>query len=198
MKLIINEDIVKAKGMDTPSLLLCMLLKTGVDLVSLIEECLKRHIIYKDANNSIHVVSNYSDLVEDILMSGNKDLPKGNRIEKLADKMRELFPKQKKEGTASTYFRGNNYEITHRLKKFFIFFGNKYSDEQILEATKKYVDSFHGDYTYMRVLKYFIWKSEAKKMPDSDISVELISDLATMLENEGATTSASYTNSSIV
>ena len=36
----------------------------------------------------------------------------------------------------------------------------EYSDEQIIQATKAYVDSFNGNYTYMQLLKYFIWKNK--------------------------------------
>ena len=37
-------------------------------------------------------------------------------------------------------------------------FGDKYSDEDIIEATKRYINSFNGDYRFMQLLKYFILK----------------------------------------
>ena len=36
----------------------------------------------------------------------------------------------------------------------------EYTDEQVIEATKAYVASFNGNYTYMQLLKYFIWKNK--------------------------------------
>lgn len=100
----------------------------------------------------------------------------------LAPKLIEIFPKGKK--TDNIYFRSNRLEVTNKLKKFFSYFGDEYSDEDIIEATKNYVNSFNGNYSYMRVLKYFIWKNVVKAGEDSS-RIEEISDLATWLENKG-------------
>ena len=64
-------------------------------------------------------------------------------------------------------------------------YGNKYSDEQIIHAAKKYVESFNGQYTYMRALKYFIWKDEKKMGSDGRKYIEEVSDLASYIENAG-------------
>ena len=97
--------------------------------------------------------------------------------------MKELFPKGKKEGT-QVYWRGNKRELT-RLKKFFKLYGSNYSKEQILKATKDYVESFNGLYNNMRVLKYFIWKDMRKTMEDGTVQVVEVSELADHLENVG-------------
>ena len=47
-----------------------------------------------------------------------------------------------------------------RLSKFFLKYGNNHTDEEIINATKRYVDSFNGNYQYMQLLKYFIWKNK--------------------------------------
>ena len=59
-----------------------------------------------------------------------------------------------------------------------------YTDEQILQATQKYVDSFNGNYTFMRVLKYFIIK-DVRKQGEEVNYVEQVSELASYLENAG-------------
>ena len=46
------------------------------------------------------------------------------------------------------------------------------------------MQSFNGDYRYMRLLKYFIWKNDKVKT-DSGVSIEQVSDLASYIENEG-------------
>jgi hypothetical protein len=46
-----------------------------------------------------------------------------------------------------------------KLKKFFVSYGD-YPDEEILDATKRYVASFRGNYQYLKLLKYFISKNE--------------------------------------
>ena len=75
-------------------------------------------------------------------------------------------------------------EVSNKLKRFFVYFGETYSDSQIISATKRYVQSFNGDYRYMRLLKYFIWKNDKVKT-DSGVSIEQVSDLASYIENEG-------------
>ena len=100
----------------------------------------------------------------------------------LAPKLIEIFPKGKK--TETIYCRSNRLEVTNKLKKFFSYFGDEYSDEDIIKATENYVKSFNGNYSYMRVLKYFIWKNVVKEGEDS-ARIEEISDLATWLENKG-------------
>ena len=49
-----------------------------------------------------------------------------------------------------------------------------YTEEQIIKAAKKYVESFNGDYRYMKLLKYFIFKEEIESST---------SDLLTYIEN---------------
>ena len=98
--------------------------------------------------------------------------------------MRELFPKGMKVGNSA--WRGNVRELKLRMQKFFKMYGN-YDDEAILEATKRYVESFNGDYTYMRILKYFILKSELKQHEGENgetvQQVEDVSMLANVLDN---------------
>ena len=81
----------------------------------------------------------------------------------------------------SYYYRCNKAEVVKKLKKFFEFFGN-YSDEDILDATKRYVASFRGDYKRLRLIKYFILKDAVKETEDGN-HVEQISDLLTFVEN---------------
>ena len=94
-----------------------------------------------------------------------------------------IFPQGKKEGTPY-YWKCNPKEVSNKLKRFFVYFGETYSDSQIISATKRYVQSFNGDYRYMRLLKYFIWKNDKVKT-DSGVSIEQVSDLASYIENEG-------------
>ena len=110
------------------------------------------------------------------------------RFEALATKVQECFPKQKMmyaNGTASPfYFRCNKTEIKNKLKKFLTIYG-EVSDEDIIDATKRYVASYAPkSYRGMRLAKYFIMKDDRKLMADDEVHVEEISDLATFLENK--------------
>lgn len=105
---------------------------------------------------------------------------KEDGIKELADKLRSIYPEGKKAGT-SYYYRCNRADIVRKLKSFFRRYG-EYTPEQIIEATQRYVDSFNGNYTYLRLLKYFIWKDENK-----DGEVLSISQLADWIENKNET-----------
>lgn len=102
---------------------------------------------------------------------------KEDSIKELADKLRSIYPEGKMAGT-SYYYRCNRADIVRKLKSFFRRYG-EYTPEQIIEATQRYVNSFNGNYTYLRLLKYFIWKDENK-----DGEVLSISQLADWIENK--------------
>lgn len=123
------------------------------------------------------------------LLNDTKRFPSSDaRIERLAERLMEVFPKGKKEGTPY-YWKGNKKEIKDKLKKFFVYFGNSYTDDQIVQAARMYVASFNGDYRFMRLLKYFIWKNDIKRDAES-ASVEQVSELASYIENSGQESSS--------
>ena len=100
-------------------------------------------------------------------------------IEELADKLREIYPNGKIFNT-NYYYRCNRQDIINKLKTFFKMYGTKYTDEQIINATQKYINSFNGNYAYLKLLKYFIWKDERLKGE----SVQSL--LADFIENESS------------
>lgn len=86
---------------------------------------------------------------------------KEDRFEVLANKLRELFPTGRKDGT-QLQWRDSTKVIAQRLKAFIKRFNENFTDEEILDATKRYVESFNGSYRFMQVLKYFIMKSSVE------------------------------------
>lgn len=97
-------------------------------------------------------------IAESIPMSSREE----DVIQSLAQQMAELFPKGRK-GDTNKYWRGNSNIVKQKLKVFFKKYG-KYSQEEILKATKKYIDSFNGNYTLMRILPYFIEKNNESEL----------------------------------
>lgn len=183
MNYIINEDICKKKGMDLPSLLAVLLVKTGINISELFNDLVERQVLVKDMfSGGFFVTQRWDSVCSDILLSADKSVPSDERLASLVDRLMEIFPKGKKEGTA-LYWRNNRKDNILRLKKFFKLYGNKYSDEQIVKAAESYVNSFNGQYAYMRTLKYFIWKDERKINSDGVGYIEEVSDLASYIEN---------------
>ena len=92
----------------------------------------------------------------------------------------KINPKGKKDGT-NYYWADGVALIMRRLKLFFKKYGNTYTDEQIIKAASKYVEGFNGNYTYMRLLKYFIFKEKVGAAGE----VEGESELINYIENAG-------------
>lgn len=117
-------------------------------------------------------------LADELIADSEENIvAKEDNIKELADKLRSIYPEGKMVGT-SYYYRCNRADIVRKLKSFFRRYG-EYTSEQIIEATQRYVNSFNGNYTYLRLLKYFIWKDENK-----DGEVLSISQLADWIENK--------------
>ena len=102
-------------------------------------------------------------MIDSVILDSSKEQEPQNRLVSLAERLRVIFPKGKKAGTNYYWAEGVDL-IVRRLKLFFKKYGNKFTDEQIIQAAEKYVQSFNGDYTYMRLLKYFIFKEEDSEL----------------------------------
>lgn len=104
--------------------------------------------------------------IEKILIESDLEMKSKSKAvrdyDTLANKMREVYPSGKKAGTAYQWKDSTNI-ISLRLKaldKKYTGCLDKYTDEQIVQATRNYVNSFNGSYTYMQLLKYFIMKND--------------------------------------
>lgn len=183
MTFTIDEDVCKKNGTNVAELLVLLLVKLGADIPAIVQDLLeKKHIVKDDLFGQLLITQHWSDVASTILLDSDKDRVPEDRIEQLALSLMKIFPKEKKAGTCH-YFRGNRKDNILKLKKFFKLYGNKYTDEQIIEATKKYVASFNGNYAYMRILKYFIWKDQRKVDEEGKGYIEETSDLASYIDN---------------
>lgn len=181
MKITIDEDVCRKNGLELSDLFAILYVRCTDD-VEKHKEYIANNEIIVNRDNQYFIDAAYSELVDSILLTSDKSIPEKLDCEKLAIDMRQLFPKGIK--TGSSAWRGNLREITLRLQKFFKLYGSDWTEEQILAATKRYIDSFNGDTKFMRILKYFILKSEKKFNEEGKFVVEEVSELATWLEND--------------
>ena len=185
MKITIDEDACKKVKLSLPEVLMITLVKTGVNIETLLKQMKEKQILVEEhtlLGTNLLVTQRWSDLSDKALLSADKSVPDNKRLENLAKSIMEVFPAGKKEGT-SQYWKGNLRDNTLRLAKFFKLYGDKYTDEQMIEAAKNYVSSHNGKYQYMRVLKYFIWKDTRKVNSEGEGYIEEVSDLAAFIEN---------------
>lgn len=144
------------------------------------------YIEYKGIDSSGYLISpkiteEGVHLLTDIFVNTNMSLADVRRYETIAIKMRELFPKGKKEGTTQMW-RDSAPIIARRLKLLFKKYDKLFTEKEILDATRRYVESFNGNYQYMQLLKYFISK---QKIEDGCVVEE--SQLLSYLTNEDQT-----------
>ena len=185
MKITIDENACKKVKLSLPEVLMITLVKTGVNIETLLKQMKEKQILVEEhtlLGTNLLVTQRWSDLSDKALLSADKSVPDNKRLENLAKSLMEVFPAGKKEGT-SQYWKGNLRDNTLRLAKFFKLYGDKYTDEQMIEAAKNYVSSHNGKYQYMRVLKYFIWKDTKKVNSEGEGYIEEVSDLAAFIEN---------------
>lgn len=177
-KVSINKDVLEKNNLSMDEFLVLLLTynKANIQEVkqSLVEKGLADFSVYDD---ELVISSTTKDLITSITIDSDvKVISKDKEFKELADKLKELFPKGKKSGT--TYmWRDSTAVIARKLKTLVVKYDYQFTEEQAIKATKAYVESFNGDYTYMQLLKYFILKS----LPDGEIK----SDFMSYIENEG-------------
>lgn len=86
---------------------------------------------------------------------------KSDNIIEFAEKFKELFPKGVKSGGYPV--RSSTADIADKLRKFFK--KHKYTQEQVLEATKRYVERKGSEgYSFMQTAVYFIEKNGSSNL----------------------------------
>ena len=160
-KVLENTTTYDGQKLDVNELLVCMIIMMNENPTDVVQRLLNRGVLLKeDTTNKLHVFRKYAGLVDSILLQSDKSVPKLSSIEELTLKLQELFPKERKpdtNGMPKYAYRGNKTDVANRLQKFFKLYG-KYSYDDVLECTKRYVESFKYDKTYMKILPYYIIK----------------------------------------
>lgn len=179
MKILLDEKTCLKKKLTLQEALIAAAVSMG-NYRGTIDNMINRRIL---DFNATEVIPEWKDVIKGLIGSDEDQ-----RLEALAVEVQACFPKQKMiypNGQVSPfYFRCNKTEIKNKLKKFLEFYG-EVSDEDIIDATKRYVASYAPKgYRGMRLAKYFIIKDDRKLSADDEIHVEQLSDLATFLENK--------------
>lgn len=151
--------------------LLCYVSRGNFEIEKDIDSLKKKGLVTSFANieQTPAITQEGNEFIGKVLIDSQTELPSEVTIKNLATSLREIYPEGKKDGY---YWRSSQKEIEDKLRRFFVTFGTKWSPEQIISATKNYVDNNKNN-IYMRILKYFILKDGR-------------SDLAEYLENYGS------------
>lgn len=186
MKVTIDENVCLKYKLSLTEVLAALSVKTAKNYEEMIENLFNRGILVQDKDKTL-IAQPWIKVINEILCDSSGEGITDERVLNLAKEMRAVYPKGKMKDRLGRdtpyYFSCNNTEVMRKLKKFFKEEGN-YSDEEILDATRRYVAYYaKKGYAGMRLIKYFIWKDDVKLGEDGN-HVEPVSDLATYLSNK--------------
>ena len=194
MKITIDDKICLKHKMTFEEFLMALMFRQVKDPREITNNLLNREIVVAQGGKHL-VTQHWSEVIDEILADSQGGERTDEELLELAKKMREAYPQgrmiDRKTGQpTSYYFRCNTGEVAKKLKTFFARYGN-YSDEDILDAEKRYVASYRGNYQQkgFRLIKYFILKDDVKQGPDGNY-VEPLSPLLDFLENKEEETDA--------
>lgn len=181
----INKNAAIANGITVDEYFYLLILNYNIDLDKAHNDLVSKGFITGNRGNPGSTVKwliteKGGDALLSTVLDADKQQEPVERLASLASSLKAIFPKGKKPGTNYYWAEGNTL-IVKRLKLFFKKYGNEFTDNQIITATKKYVESFNGNYTYMKLLKYFLLKDKVGAAGD----VESESDLLNYIENAG-------------
>ena len=183
MRLTIDQAVLDKHDLTVSEFMVLYLTANSVDINSCMDSLVAKGLADRNlfAEGNIVLSDKVKDLVTTIAIDSDKSVvDKDAEFIELANELREMYPAGRKEGT--TYmWRGTTAEIAKKLKTLVVKYKYSFTREQVIKATKAYISSFNGDYRRMRLLKYFILKSEK----DADDNINVTSDLMTLIENEG-------------
>ena len=179
MTICLNKQIIDQYNMTIDEVLLMIVLENNVNLDEAQKVLISKGYITLNRNELFlpigwRLTNVGKDILNGIIVDSDKHQEPQDRLTELATKLKTIFPKGKKDGT-NYYWSDGVPLIIRRLKLFFKKYGNDFTNDEIIQATEKYVEGFNGSYQYMRLLKYFIFKEKVGANGEIEGDSELIS-----------------------
>lgn len=186
MKYIIHGSLLKKQDLTLSQLGILIYLASNKNISNLkkdLEDLWKKGYIIQSGED--YEFDGYK--WDEVKMSIEKDSTEtdlGERCLNLAKRLKEIYPKGNRIiGDKKYPFQEAERIIAQRMMKFFLRYGEDFNDEDIINVTKTYVEQFENDNSFMKSLKYFIFKDEDKTDGYGKGYVEEQSLLLTFLEN---------------
>lgn len=188
MTISLNKEACSNNGITLGEALLMLAIANKADLKEAEQALIKKGYITADRDDLFQQIgwrltNKGTEIIDSVVLDSDKHQEPKDRLNSLATKLKEIFPKGKKDGT-NYYWAEGVALIVRRLKLFFKKYGNDFTDEQIIQATEKYVQGFNGNYQYMRLLKYFIFKEKVGAGGEVEGDSELISYIENASQEE--------------
>lgn len=181
MKITIDTDVLQEKNLSLQQFLVLLIAYKNIDYKKVMDSLIETGIALKDIYDPYNIVlsDNTRNGIMRILVDCDKNVTESNiDFESVAVKMRDLYPKGYKPGT--TYlWRDSVAVITGKLKTLVSKYNFTFTEEEALAATKEYLDTYKNDNKFMKLLRYFILKTDNDGVGNKRIK----SDFMTIIEN---------------
>ena len=177
MKLTVDSKACEKNNLTFNEFIVLYINAKKINLQETMNSIVQKGIAGKDLfdESALILSSKTKQLIDKVILDSDITVQNNSeRIKALAKTLQEIYISGKKDGTQD-YFKGSSSEIEQKLKRFFMEYG-EFTDEQIINATKRYVESFNGNYKFAQLLKYFISKK---------VDGERGSRLLSYIENDG-------------
>lgn len=181
MKITIDERECGKHLLSPEEALIALAVRQTKEYQKTIDNMVNREIL-TTVDGKYMLTQRWSDELDEMLLDSSGGIDDEERLKSLAQKMRECFPKGKMPNTPY-YYRCNAREVELKLKKFFAVYGD-YPDDKIIDATKRFIASYQGNYRYLPLIKYFIMKNKTVTDEDGTNHISEVSPLADYLENK--------------
>lgn len=205
MTIRLNKESAAKHGITLDEALYMIIIHNKINLELAKESLIQKGLLTADRNETFQQIgwrltNRGTEVLDSTIIDSDEPKNSGDDfLLEIATKLKEIFPKGKKEGT-NYYWAEGTALIVRRLKLFLKKYEeyirnefkeefsklnkeefNKFLENKILHAASKYVDSFNGSYRYMKLLKYFILKEKIGVAGE----VEGESELMNYIENYG-------------
>lgn len=205
MTIRLNKESAAKHGITLDEALYMIIIHNKINLELTKESLIQKGLLTADRNETFQQIgwrltNRGTEVLDSTIIDSDEPKNSGDDfLLEIATKLKEIFPKGKKEGT-NYYWAEGTALIVRRLKlflkKYEEYIRNEFKEEfsklnkeefnkvlgnKILHAASKYVDSFNGSYRYMKLLKYFILKEKIGAAGE----VEGESELMNYIENYG-------------
>lgn len=191
MKLQLNSEKFLPNGITDSELFLLLFYYTEGDIGTVKQSLISKGFITQDGSifNNMRVTESGKETINTIIAESSLSQDTVSNDEMLAMQLRSLFPEGSK--APGHTWKSSAREVSLKLKRWRVLYGktvmddgtiHQWTNDEIFEATKRYVESFNGNYKFMRTLKYFILKYEIKATEEGGVREET-SDLASVLNS---------------
>ena len=181
---VIDRKVCEDNGLSLSEFLMMLIVNENVAYTEVLRDCIDKGYVTvkfdKDGNrDGYRVTSSAQSTILSVIANSNVNPSEDDKVKRIARCLKDVYPKGKKDGTQFYWAEGLAL-IEKRLKLFFKKYPEykQYDTSVFVDAAKRYIESFNGNYSYMKLLKYFIFK---EKVNAGD--VESTSELINYIDN---------------